>query len=75
MKNKIIKKVTKELELSDSFFDHEIEIIINIVSKVLEKYIKENDKKINLIEFIKKLFYLLRANFINLLFFRTNIHI
>lgn len=69
MKNKIIKKVKKELELSDSFFDHEIEIIINIVSKVLDKYIKENDKKINLIEFIKKLFYLLRANFINLLFF------
>lgn len=70
MKNKIIKKIKKKLDLSDSFFDHEI---INIISKVLDKYIKENDKKINLIEFIKKLFYLLRANFTNLLFFRTNI--
>lgn len=72
MKNKIIKKIKKKLDLSDSFFDHEI---INIISKILDKYIKENDKKINLIEFIKKLFYLLRSNFINLLFFRTNIHI
>lgn len=36
------------------FIDHEIKIIINIISKVLDKYIKENDKKINLIEFIKK---------------------
>lgn len=53
MKNKILKKVKKELELSDSFFDYEIEIIINIVSKILNKYIKET-KKINLIEFIKK---------------------
>lgn len=46
MKNKIIKKIKKKLDLSDSFFDHEI---INIISKVLDKYIKENDKKINLI--------------------------
>ncbi len=70
MKNKIIKKIKKKLDLSDSFFEHEI---FNIISKVLDKYIKENDKKINLIEFIKKLFYLLMANYINLLFFRTNI--
>lgn len=54
MKNKIIKKVKKELELSDSFFDNEIEIIINIVSKTLNKYIKADNKKINLIKFIKK---------------------
>ena len=52
MKNKIIKNFVKELELTDSFFDGEINQITEILSKILDKYIKY--ETITRIEFIKK---------------------
>lgn len=44
MKEKLVKEIKKELEKSDYFFDGEIEQIITIVRKALNKYI--HDEKI-----------------------------
>lgn len=41
MKEKLVKEIKKELDKSDYFFDGEIEQIITIVRKALNKYIQD----------------------------------
>lgn len=59
MKEKFLKNIRNELDYSNSFFDGEINIVIDIVSKNIDKYIKEDNTyktKLNiLIENIKRL--------------------
>lgn len=54
MKEKIINKVKKELDESDSFFFNETELIIQILSDTLDKYLVNNDNSKNIIEKIKQ---------------------
>lgn len=54
MKEKIINKVKKELDKSDSFFFNETELIIQILSDTLDKYLVNNDNSKNIIEEIKQ---------------------
>lgn len=58
MKDKFLKKIRNELDYSNSFFDSEINIVIDIVSKNIDKYVKDNKTyktKIDLfIENVKK---------------------
>ena len=42
MKDKFLKKIRNELDYSNSFFDGEINIVIDIISKNIDKYVKEN---------------------------------
>lgn len=58
MKEKIIKKIRIDLDKSDCFFDGEIEQIITIVRKNLNKYIVEEpvNKRNLFIERIKLVF-------------------
>lgn len=42
MKNKLLKKIRDELDYSNSFFDGEINIVIDIISKNIDKYVKDN---------------------------------
>ncbi len=58
MKEKIIKKIRIDLDKSDYFFDGEIEQIIIIVRKNLNKYIVEEpiNKRNLFIERIKSIF-------------------
>lgn len=48
MKNKILNKVKKELEESDSFFDNEINIVMDILSNNLNKYLEKEIEKNNI---------------------------
>lgn len=66
MKEKFLKKIRNELDYSNSFFDGEINIVIDIVSKNIDKYVKEDKTyktKINLfMENIKKIIKLKRSD-------------
>ena len=42
MKEKFLKRIRNELDYSNSFFDGEINIVIDIVSKNIDKYVKED---------------------------------
>ena len=66
MKEKFLKKVRYELDYSNSFFEGEINIVIDIVSKNIDKYIKEDKTfktKLNMfMENINKLIKLKRSD-------------
>lgn len=66
MKDKFLKKIRNELDYSNSFFDGEINIVIDIVSKNIDKYVKDNKTyktKIDLfIENVKKIIKLKRSD-------------
>ena len=66
MKEKFLRKIRKELDYSNSFFDGEINIVIDIVSKNIDKYVKEDrtyKTRINLfMENIKRLINLKRSD-------------
>lgn len=42
MKESFLKNIRNELDYSNSFFEGEINILIDIVSKNIDKYVKEN---------------------------------
>lgn len=54
MKNKILNNIKKELEQSDSFFDNEINIVIDVISNNLDKYLDKTNN-VSQLEKIKKL--------------------
>ena len=66
MKNKLLKKIRDELDYSNSFFDGEINIVIDIISKNIDKYVKDNKTYKTrldlLIEKVKKLINLKRSD-------------
>ncbi|MGM9875747.1 MAG: hypothetical protein ACI310_00760 [Bacilli bacterium] len=65
MKEKLVKEIKKELEKSDYFFDGEIEQIITIVRKALNKYIHDEkiiSRKDKLLKVIEK--YLIKIRVI-----------
>lgn len=66
MKEKFLKRIRNELDYSNSFFDGEINIVIDIVSKNIDKYVKEDKtykSQLNIfIENIKKLIKLKRSD-------------
>lgn len=66
MKNKLLKKIRDELDYSYSFFDGEINIVIDIISKNIDKYVKDNKTYKTrldlLIEKVKKLINLKRSD-------------
>lgn len=53
MKNKILNNIKKELEQSDSFFDNEINIVMDVISNNLDKYFDKTNN-ISQLEKIKK---------------------
>lgn len=53
MKEKIIKKIKLDLDKTDYFFESEIEQIILVVRKSLNKYIKEEKEVSNKDKIIK----------------------
>ena len=59
MKEKFLKKIRNELDYSNLFFDGEINIVIDIVLKNIDKYVKEDNTyktQLNMfIEHIKKI--------------------
>ena len=59
MKTSFLKKIRNELDYSNSFFDGEINIVIDIVSRNIDKYVKEDNTyktKINIfLENVKRL--------------------
>lgn len=59
MKKSFLKKIRNELDYSNSFFDGEINIVIDIVSRNIDKYVKEDNTyktKINIfLENVKRL--------------------
>ena len=66
MKNILLKKIRDELDYSNSFFDGEINIVIDIISKNIDKYVKDNKTYKTrldlLIEKVKKLINLKRSD-------------
>ena len=65
MKEKLVKEIKKELKKSDYFFDGEIEQIITIVRKALNKYIHDEkiiSRKDKLLKVIEK--YLIKIRVI-----------
>lgn len=66
LKNKLLKKIRDELDYSNSFFDGEINIVIDIISKNIDKYVKDNKTYKTrldlLIEKVKKLINLKRSD-------------
>jgi len=59
LKKSFLKKIRNELDYSNSFFDGEINIVIDIVSRNIDKYVKEDNTyktKINIfLENVKRL--------------------
>ena len=66
MKEKFLRKIRNELDYSNSFFDGEINIVIDIISKNIDKYVKDNKTYKTsldlLIEKVKKLINLKRSD-------------